>query len=154
MISSAEIADMTFRCLPSVNISDHSKNLQVFNLLMAIDGKRSVATIAREDAYDLESLTGKINQLLQMNLIEAVGGAGASMPKTLIAHMASELSAFVGPMAGVLIDECAGKMGHTTNDFPPAKAQTLIEEIAVYIQPKAKADEFKARMSAKITAAG
>lgn len=154
MISIKEIADMTFRVHPSIKISDHSGDLQVFNLLMSIDGKRSVEMIAREDAYEMEFLTAKINQLLDMQLIEAFGVAGAALPKELIDDLASELSGFVGPMAGVLINECAAKMGHAPSNIPSAKVQTFLDALAGFIQPRSKAEEFKDRMSARISTMG
>ena len=150
MYSSKEMADMTFSCDPTTNLSEFSRDLQVFNLLMALDGKRTVRTIAEQDTYELESLCEKIDKLLELQLIVPVGGSLTAISDQKMEVILSALSAFVGPMARALIEECAARMGHHVHQIPGAKINSLIHALSEFIQPQAKAEEFKEQMTVEL----
>lgn len=65
-----------FRRVDGVNYSKIRNDVRMFNVFLAIDGERSVRTIAREDAYDTEYLATQIDKLEKMGLLVPVDTGG------------------------------------------------------------------------------
>ena len=55
-----------------MDYADVRNNTSLFSLLLVIDGKRSVRTIAQEDRYGLEELLPMINEIEKLGLIVPV----------------------------------------------------------------------------------
>ncbi len=152
MFSTTEIADMIFKGDESIHAPDATQDLQVFNLLMALDGKRTVRAIAEQDSYDFDFLCEKINQLHARQLVVVLGDSKKPIPKREVDAILSVLSAFVGPIAGDLLKECATRMGHQVHQIPKVQTHVLIDRIGEFIQPRAKAAEFKKQVEGKLDA--
>jgi hypothetical protein len=69
-ISLAEIGKTIFKRSDSVNMSDFRSDIKTFNILFALDGRRSVQTIAAEDNFDIDELSNKMKDLYDRGLIE------------------------------------------------------------------------------------
>jgi hypothetical protein len=69
-ISLAEIGKTVFRRSNNVNMSDFRSDIKTFNVLFALDGRRSVKTIAVEDNFDVDELSKKMKDLYDQGLIE------------------------------------------------------------------------------------
>jgi hypothetical protein len=69
-VSLAEIGKTIFKRSDSVNMSDFRSDIRTFNILFALDGRRSVQTIASEDNFDIDELSQKIKELYDQGLIE------------------------------------------------------------------------------------
>jgi hypothetical protein len=153
MATTNEIANMTFKAAPGKDFSAVKGDLQMFNIITAMDGLRSVGTVAEQDFYDLEVLAVKVSQLVEMGLLVPVQGAGggARIGGGVMDAMQSELTKLVGPVAGMLLKDCAKKLGHDLADFPLGKANELLDMVGRYIQDPAKADEFENRILARMT---
>ena len=68
-----EIGDVVFRVGNDVKLSAYAKDIKTFNVILALDGKRSVKTISREDRYDPEELAAKVKTLYDQGVIFRVG---------------------------------------------------------------------------------
>lgn len=152
MATTDEIANMTFKKAPGKDFSAFNNDLQMFNILTAMDGVRSVGTIAKQDLYDLNVLAVKVSQLVEMGLLVPVHGAGggSNINGEAIKALQSELTKLVGPVAGMLLKDSAKKMGHPLEAFPVGKANELLDVVGRFIQDQSKAVEFKNRMMARI----
>ena len=152
MATTNEIADMTFKRAPGKDFSAFKNDLQMFNILTAMDGRRSVGTIAEQDFYDLNVLAVKVSQLVEMGLLIPVhkAGSGSSIGAEVIKALQSELTKLVGPVAGMLLKDSAKKLGHNLEVFPVGKANELLDMVGKFIQDHSKAIEFKNRMMARI----
>ena len=69
-ISLAEIGKTIFKRSDSVNMSDFRSDIKTFNILFALDGRRSVQTIATEDNFDIDELSNKLKEFYDQGLIE------------------------------------------------------------------------------------
>ena len=69
-ISLAEIGKTVLKRSNRVNMSDFRSDIKTFNVLFALDGKRSVQTIAIEDNFDIDELSKKMKDLYDQGLIE------------------------------------------------------------------------------------
>ena len=73
-----EIGDMVFRLGTNVKLSAYAKDIKTFNVILALDGKRSVKTISQEDLYDSEELAAQVKALYDQGVIVQVGYKTAS----------------------------------------------------------------------------
>ena len=151
-----EIASMAYKVAPGRDISAYKNNLQMFNIITAMDGKRSVSTIAKENFYEVSELADKVKQLVDEGvLVPAHGGGGGTgsakgVDPVFFQTMQTELTKLLGPVAGMLIKDTVRKMGHDIGTFPSGKCEELIETLAKYIQNAGKASTFKQIMAAKL----
>lgn len=77
-----EFADIIFKRVEGANYAAIRDNLKMFSILMAIDGRRSVRTIARDDAYELDELVATIDRMEKMGVIAAVDGTARNYAGT------------------------------------------------------------------------
>ena len=71
----AEISGIVFKRVEGVDYSIIRNDIKMFNIFLSIDGRRSVKTIAREDAYDEGRLFSDIDKLEKMGLLVPIDGA-------------------------------------------------------------------------------
>lgn len=152
MATTNEIINTTFTKAPGKDFSAFKDDYQMFNILTAMDGVRSVETIAKQDFYDLDVLVAKVNQLVDKGLLIPVGWAGgeSAIGAEAIKALQSELATLVGPVADMLLKNSAKKLGHDLEAFPMGKANELLDTVSKFIQDQNKAAEFKKRMIAQI----
>ena len=70
-----ELSKTIFKRSARVNLSDYSNDIKTFNVLFALDGRRTVGTIIAQDAFDPDDFTAKIRGLEQQGLVEPVQSA-------------------------------------------------------------------------------
>ena len=68
------VKDIVFKKVPGVEYSMIKNDLRILNIFLACDGERSVRTIAREDAYDIENLFEDIDKMKKMGLLIPADG--------------------------------------------------------------------------------
>jgi len=73
-----EIGETVFIRSARLNLSNYDNDIRTFNILFALDGKRTVQTIADQDAFDPEELRNRIKTLYDQGLIEPVMDDGLS----------------------------------------------------------------------------
>ena len=73
-----KIGQTVFKRSIHLNLSDFSHDIKSFNILLALDGKRSVQTIATQDAFPLEELATNVKAFYDQGLIEPVVESGLS----------------------------------------------------------------------------
>ncbi len=67
-----DIVHMVFKRSARVKLSDYSNDIKTFNILFALDGKRTVQTIAEQDVFDPDEFTARIKEFYDQGLIEPV----------------------------------------------------------------------------------
>jgi len=73
-----EIGKMIFKRSARLNLSDYADDIKTFNILFALDGRRSVQTIAVQDAFDPDELGIKFRAFYDQGLIVPVTEDGIS----------------------------------------------------------------------------
>lgn len=74
-----ELGKTIFKRSARVNLSDYSNDIKTFNVLFALDGRRSIQSIITQDAFNPEEFTAKIKALQEKGLIEPIqSGEGIS----------------------------------------------------------------------------
>jgi hypothetical protein len=70
-----ELSKMIFKRSARVNLSDYSNDIKTFNVLFALDGRRTVQAIITQDAFDPDEFTSRIRGFQEQGLIEPVQAA-------------------------------------------------------------------------------
>lgn len=73
-----DILNMVFQRSAHVNMSRYSNDVKTFNILLALDGKRSVKTVAEQDAYDPDELAAQVKTLYDQKIVEPVAESTVS----------------------------------------------------------------------------
>ncbi len=142
-----DLSQVVFKRSEKANLSDHKLDVTLQNVVWAMDGKRSLDVIAREDHYDLEDLSEKANQLLMLGVIEPHKSSHATIDQTFVHFLSRQLSKSIGPVTSILISDTAEALGHPLTMFPVNKLPHLIDLLSQEIQGNEDKAAFKQAMS-------
>lgn len=106
----SEIADTIYKCAKDADLSVYKKDIELFNILWAMDGERSVKTIAREDSYELDFLIEKVRLFADKGILVPIQQHQAG--ETVVGYIHKELTRLLGPVASALLRKSATALGH------------------------------------------
>ena len=149
-ISSGEISFMVFRRVKRNDAGEFSLDGQMLSVLMELDGKKSVAAIAKALSYNMSVMRKTVSRLLNLNLIEPVEEAVSNLDGDFFNFLKGQLSLAIGPIAEFVIEDAVGDLGHTLSRFPSHRAAELVDLISREIQREEKRNTFKRNMVGKI----
>lgn len=153
-ILSGDISALVFRRAPSKNLGEFSLDSTMLGLLVELDGKRSLAVIARKMGLNTGTLKRVILRLLSMRLVEPVGRRVSLLSNDFFEYLSAELSLALGPIAGVLIEEAVHDLGQIRSEFSRRQAPELVDLLAREIQREDKRLTFKRNMVEKLKEIG
>lgn len=149
----AEIENMIFKRVEGKDLSALRNDIQMFNIITAMDGYRTVSTIARENLYETDFLTEKVKQLVRIGLLEPVEGLGdhAVINLEAIKYLQAELTKLIGPIASKLLNDTAVKMGYDISSISSGEFNELLGQVSLFIQDRGKALDFKRSMMSRFS---
>jgi predicted transcriptional regulator len=118
-------------------------DITLLNIVLAMDGHRSVTEIAEEDSYDLKDLSEKVQTLLTMGVIEAATNANELLSDNVMEVISKQMANYTGPVANILVENCAKSLGHTTSMFPSYLLEKLLELLSAEIEEEKDAQAFR-----------
>jgi hemerythrin len=77
-----QLADIIFKRVTGANYETIRDSLKLFTIYLAIDGRRSVRSIALNDAYELDDLVVTIDRLEKLGLVAPVDGSEGGYTET------------------------------------------------------------------------
>lgn len=127
---------------------EQQHDMHTFNILMAIDGKRSVETIAKEDHYEIGDLSRVLEQLVITGAIAPVEVEYSdSMRDVFFTQLEDELSRIMGPVSSIIVQENVGQLGSDRTNFPMNRAGELVQLISRNIPDNHQQQAFVNRMT-------
>lgn len=153
-ISSGEISFLVFRRVDRQDMGEFSLDGLMLSILMELDGKKSLAAVAKKISLNMGAMRETISRLMDLGLIEPVEGAVSTLDQEFLNYMRRELSLAVGPIAQVIIEDGAIDLGHDLSRFPTHLAAELVDLAAREIQKEDKRGVFQRNMLNKIKAKG
>ncbi len=153
-ILSGDISALVFRRAPSKDFGEFSLDSTMLSLLVELDGKKSLAVIARKMGLDTGTLKRVISRLLTMRLVEPVGRRVSLLSSDFFEYLNAELSLALGPIAEVLIEEAVHDLGQSKSEFSRRQAPELVDLLAREIQREDKRLTFKRNMVEKLKEMG
>lgn len=124
-----------------------------WSVLTQLDGEKTILEIA--DASQLNELfTSKIIcRLYELGLIELVAiQVSESQPavdvidESFLRLVEADLMQAIGPMASIVVDDCAEQMGHSRSSLPKEAVPELVERLANEIPDSARRNRFQEAM--------
>jgi hypothetical protein len=153
-ITSGEFATMVFKRVDKNDLGEFSIDSQTLNVLMSLDGSKTVTSLAQEKGMSIGTLRDTVTRLLELKLIEPNAAAIPIIDGDFLTYLIQELSQAVGPIAQILIEDAVVDLGNDLNRIPAHRAAELVELLAPEIQHSEKATLFKQNMISKIKEKG
>lgn len=146
-VTTGDLSALVFKRVPAQNIGEFSLDGRMLSVLMEMDGRQTVATIAQKLGINMGAIRPVISTLLDLKLIEAGEDALSVVDSEFLEELKRELSLAVGPIAEVLIEDAAADLGgYTPERFPSHRAAELVDLLARQIRREDKMTTFKQNM--------
>jgi hypothetical protein len=123
---------------------------QHLNTLLALDGKKTLAQVARQLRMDMLTLRHAVSRLIQLKLVVRVNPRVNYLPESFVASLKAGLANGVGPIAVVLLDDILADMKLRVDSITPESAPELIRSLAREIPDDSVRVEFIRAMLSKL----
>ena len=149
-ISSGDISGMVFKRVVKGDTEEVSFDADMLMVFMELDGKKSLAAVAKKTGLKMSSLRVAIHKLITLRLIVKDEDATPVIDGDFFEHLRMQLSLAIGPLAEILIEDAVKDLGHNLSRFPSPKAAELVELLGRQIQREEKRNTFNQNMFRKI----
>lgn len=148
------IGGMVFQRVMRKDLGEFSLDSRMLSILMELDGKRNVASVAQALNMDAEHVRAAIERLLRLRIIEPLKTEGAFLKREFFDYLNGQLSLAVGPISQILIEDTVADLGKTISGFPVRLVAELVDLLARQIGRKEKGVTFRQNMVKKMKEMG
>ena len=152
--SSANLSSMVFKGVVKGNIGQLSLDGRMLSVLMELDGKKDLASVARSLQMTGAMLKKVIKHLYQKKLIIRIEKAIPFIDRDFFDFLQAQLSRAVGPIAEILIEDEIEEISDNPTGIPSDLAAELVELLARQIPREEKKLQFQKVMIEKIKSKG
>jgi hypothetical protein len=145
-ITAGDISTLVFKRVVRDDAGEITFDPRMLAAFMELDGKKSLAVVAKSTGQKMSVLREAITKLLRLNLIEPVHSELSFLDSDFVDRLKKELSLVVGPLAEIVIEDAAGDLGHNLLSFPTPRAAELVELIGREIKRQEKRIQFLQNM--------
>ncbi|MFC1827996.1 hypothetical protein ACFL0O_00090 [Thermodesulfobacteriota bacterium] len=149
-IFSGDFYSMVFKGSIEVDIEELSLDSNMLKVLMALDGKKNLASVSRSLNMDPEALKETLTKLYNNQLIEKVENAVHTLSNDFYDFLTFQLSLAVGPIAEFLIEDEIREFNDDPEKIPFSRAPELVNLLARQIPREEKKFAFQQAMLQKI----
>lgn len=153
-ITSGDISTLVFRRVMREDAGEISFDSRMLAVFMELDGKKSLATVAKNTGHKMSALREALSNLLRLRLIELVTSAVPVVDGDFLNRLKQALSLAIGPLAEIVIEDAAGDLGHDLSRFPSQRAAELVELVGREIKREEKRVAFVQNMVSLIREKG
>jgi hypothetical protein len=150
-LPSGDISRLIFRQTVGENLKDVSLDGRLLALFLALDGEKSLGTLAQTIGLSLADVRITVTRLMELQLIEPLEKEFTYLGPEFLSYLTLQYAKAIGPLAKILIEEELLAAGHHSARIPKTVAMVLVETLAREIQRKEKKDRFRRDMVRKIT---
>ena len=145
-----ELPAMVFNRVNRGDLSLFALDGRMLSILMELDGKKTLASIAQKVGLDTATMKEIGSKLLKLKLVDPVESGSSVLDNDFFDYLNSQLSLVMGPIAEILIEDAVEDLGYGLSLFPKFRAAELVDLLARQIRIKEKRTEFKHNMINKI----
>lgn len=153
-MAAGDISSLVFRRVIREDAGEISFDSKMLATFMELDGKKSLAAVARNTGQKMSALREAVAKLLRLKLIEPVTSAISFVDGDFFDRLKKELSLAIGPLAEIVMEDGAGDLGHDLSRFPSRRAAELVELLGREIKREDKRVVFLQNMVNLITEKG
>jgi hypothetical protein len=128
---------------------DHDRvamDSQMLSVLLEIDGVRQVAEVGQALGMSPATVCEVARRLMDARLVAPARAAVRSLEQGFLDFLERQLAVAIGPIAPIVMEECAAEIGYDLHIFPVAQGAQLIERVAREVQRQDKKLAFKQTM--------
>jgi hypothetical protein len=140
---SGDISKVVFRRAIDDQLNEVSLNTRLLSILLDMDGKRNLSTIAKSQQIDLSDLKTAVSRLLDLNLIEQVKDENTVLDDEFIHFLMLHLAKAIGPLSQLIVEDTIHTAGYSLKRYPADRAGDLVDTLARDIQRTEKRLQFK-----------
>ncbi len=143
-------------CQPSIDpdMNEIRVNGRMLQLLMTLDGKKTLAEIASRLGGSLADIKKTVVLLLDSGLIQIAGGSESLLSKDFFNFVTEKLARIVGPIAGLMVEDAIYDLGGKGQKIPKSKGVELIDIFSRQIPDDEQRAAFIQAMMEKLKAGG
>ncbi len=130
----------------NINIGEFSLDSNMLQVLMRLDGKKDLASIARTLNLNHTTLRAVVRKLFELKIVERVTAVGSFLDNDFLGQLRLELSKAMGPIAEVILEDEMPEFENGPNQIPVQRAAELVSRLAEQIPRNEKRTEFQQAM--------
>ena len=153
-IWSDDISTLVLKRLESSSLKKFSLDGRMLNVLLSLEGRRTLGEISEDLSLDMPTLREVIARLIQLELVAPIDTDPRMLDDEFMAYLTEQFTQAVGPIAPVLIDDILDSMGLHRSTIPSQRAAELIDMMAQESQHEEKRTTFIQSMIRKIVEKG
>jgi hypothetical protein len=137
-VTAGDISTLVFNRVMREDAGEITFDPKMLATFMELDGKKSLALVAKATGQNMSVLRESVAKLLRLNLIEPVHSGLSFLDRDFVERLMRELSLAVGPLAEIVVEDGARDLGYDLVRFPTQRAAELVELIGREIKREGK----------------
>lgn len=122
-----DISSLIYKPLVDPDMGEIKVNGRMLQLLMALNGKDSLAELSYRLDYELNDIRETIRLLLAGGLIQISGGGESGLSKEFFDFVIERLAVIVGPIARLMVEDAIYDLGGNGRKISRNNALELID---------------------------
>ena len=147
---SGDISALVLKGSIKGDLGEFSLDSHMLQVLMQLDGKKNLGTVANSLNIQLATMKMVIAKLMELGLVEKPGPAVSGISKEFIDDLLAQLANAMGPIAEVIFEDEIEEFGGDPTKIPKNRAAELITRLAKEIPREEKRLEFQQAMVARL----
>ena len=147
---SGDISSLVLKGSVKGDLGEFSLDGHMLQVLMQLDGKKSLGTVASSLNIELATMKMVIAKLVDLGLVEKPTATVPGISKEFIDYMIAQLANAMGPIAEVVFEDEIEEFGGDPTKIPKNRAAELITRLAKEIPREERRLEFQQAMVAKL----
>jgi len=147
---SGDISALVLKGAIKGDLGEFSLDSHMLQVLMQLDGKKNLGTVASALNIELATMKMVIAKLVELGLVEKPTPAVQGISKEFIDFMVAQLANSMGPIAEVVFEDEIQEFGGDPTRIPKNRAAELITRLANEIPREEKRLEFQQAMVARL----
>jgi hypothetical protein len=147
---SGDLSALVLKSSIKEDLGEFSLDSHMLQVLMQLDGKKNLGTVASSLSIGLSTLKMVIAKLAKLGLVEKPGATVPAISKAFIDYMIAQLANAMGPIAEVIFEDEIEEFGGDPARIPKNCAAELITRLAKEIPRQEKRLEFQQAMVARL----
>ena len=149
-LSSGGVSGLIFKQAIRGDIGELSLDGQMLNVLMNLDGKKTLGQVAQQLGLDLVTIRPIVAKLVKAKLVSRVEAPVNTVDQDFITFLITQLSVAIGPLGGIIVEDGLDELGYSKTNFPSHRTAELVNLLSQEIQREDKRIQFKQAMLKKI----
>ena len=147
---SGDISTLILKGSVKGNLGEFSLDSHMLQVLMQLDGKRNLGTVAKSLNIELSTMKMVVTKLVKLGLVDKPKPAVPGISKEFVDYMVAQLANAMGPIAEVVFEDEIEDFGGDPARIPKNRAAELITRLAKEIPREEKRLEFQQAMVARL----